>query len=265
LRLLRTALFSLVFGFFSWLPGAQADQAAQTGQAAPVSQAGKTPQVAQAAQAAPTAPASQAAPVSQAGKTTQVAQAGQAGKAAQDASGPADVVNAFHNALLNNMKHGKEYGCEGRIKHLEPVVDSSFDVGLIAQTVMRKHWPELSDAQHKQLIAAFREMTIVTYADQFASFGGEVFSVQNTQTLPNGDQLVHARLQPGSGDLVAFDYILHGQNGNWRIINIIADGVSDLALRTIQYNKLYEQKDKGFDGLLAWLQEQIKKTRAECK
>lgn len=206
LRLLRTALFSLVFGFFSWLPAAHAADTAA-----------------------------------------------------------ADVVNGFHEALLNNMKHGKEYGCEGRIKHLEPVVDNSFDVPLIAQTVMRKHWGELSDAQHKQLIAAFREMTVVTYADQFASFGGEVFSVQDTQTLPNGDQLVHARLQPGSGDLVAFDYILHGQDGNWRIINIIADGVSDLALRTIQYNKLYEQKDKGFNGLLTWLQDQIKKTRAECK
>ena len=204
---LRTALFSLVFGFFSWLPAAQAADSAAAG-----------------------------------------------------------VVNGLHDALLNNMKHGKEYGCDGRIKHLQPVVDSSFDVPLITQAVMRKHWGELSDAQQKQLTAAFREMTVVTYADQFSGFGGEKFSVQDTQGLPNGDQLVHARLQPGSGDLVAFDYILHsGQDGNWRIINVIADGVSDLALRTIQYNKLYEQKDKGFDGLIAWLQDQIKKTRAECK
>jgi phospholipid transport system substrate-binding protein len=224
LRLLRTALFSLVFGFFSWLPAAQADQAAQ---AAPAPQAGQA--------------------------------------AAAASGGPADVVNAFHNALLNNMKHGKDYGCEGRIKRLEPLVDGSFDVPVIAQTVMRKHWSELNDSQRKQLIAAFRDMTLVTYADQFASFGGEVFSVQDTQALPNGDQLVHARLQPGSGDLVAFDYILHGQDGNWRIINVIADGVSDLALRSAQYNKLYEDKGKGFDGLLAWLQAQTKKTRAGCK
>jgi phospholipid transport system substrate-binding protein len=206
LRLLRTALFSLVFGFFSWLPAVQADGAA------------------------------------------------------------AAVVNGFHDALLNNMQHGKEYGCDGRIKHLGPIVDSSFDVAAIAQTVMRRHWGELSDAQHQQLIAAFRDYTVDTYASQFSSFGGEVFSVQDTQALPNGDQLVHARLKLGSGDLVAFDYVLHGQNGSWRIINVIADGVSDLALRSTQYNKLYEQKDNGgFNGLIAWLQDQIKKTRADCK
>ncbi len=64
--------------------------------------------------------------------------------AAFAASTPADVVNAIHAALINNMKHGKEYGCDGRVKHLQPVVDASFDVPLIAQTVMRKHWSELS-------------------------------------------------------------------------------------------------------------------------
>jgi phospholipid transport system substrate-binding protein len=178
------------------------------------------------------------------------------------AAEPADVVNAIHAALINNMKHGKEYGCDGRIKHLQPVVDASFDVPLITQTVMRRHWSELSEAQRNQLIAAFRETTVVTYASQFNSFGGEVFTTQDTQALPNGDQMVHARLQPGGGDSVAFDYILRGKDGNYRIINVIADGVSDLALRSTQYTRLFEQK--GFDGLMTWLQDQNKKMRANC-
>lgn len=175
---------------------------------------------------------------------------------------PAEVVDAFHGALLNNMKHAKEYGCEGRIKKLEPVIDGSFDVPLITQTVMRKHWAELSEPQRSQLVTAFRETTVVTYATQFNDFGGETFTTQDTAPLPDGDQIVHARLQPGSGDSVAFDYILQGKDGNWRIINVIADGVSDLALRRTQYNRLYEQK--GFDGLIGWLREQTKKARKSC-
>ncbi len=182
--------------------------------------------------------------------------------AAFAAGTPADVVNGIHAALLNNMKHGKEYGCQGRIKHLQPVVDAGFDVPLITQTVMRRHWSELSDAQRNQLVAEFREITVVTYASQFNSFGGETFTTQDTQALPNGDQIVHARLQPGSGDSVAFDYILRGKDGGARIINVIADGVSDLALRSTQYNALYEKK--GFSGLMSWLQDQSKKMQANC-
>jgi phospholipid transport system substrate-binding protein len=179
------------------------------------------------------------------------------------AAAPADVVNGLHEALLGNMKHAKEYGCEGRIKHLQPVVDSSFDVPLIAQTVMRKHWGELGEAQRTQLVATFRETTLMTYASQFNSFSGEVFSTQETQPMPNRDQLVHARLQPNGGDSVAFDYILRqAKDGNYRIINVVADGVSDLALRSTQYTRLFEQK--GFDGLVGWLAEQNKKMRANC-
>jgi phospholipid transport system substrate-binding protein len=178
------------------------------------------------------------------------------------AATPADVVNNLHNALVNNMKHGKEYGCEGRVKHLQPVVDASFDVPLIAQTVMRKHWSELNDAQRTQLIAAFRETTVLTYASQFNSYSGEAFSTQETQPMPNGDQLVHARLQPNGGDSVAFDYILRGKGDDYRIINVVADGVSDLALRSTQYTRLFEQK--GFDGLVGWLSDQNKKMRANC-
>jgi len=178
------------------------------------------------------------------------------------AATPAEVVEGFHDALLNNMKHAKEYGCDGRVKHLDPVVDQGFNVPLITQTVMRRHWSELSEAQRSQLVAAFRDTTVVTYASQFNDFAGEVFSTQDTQPLPNGDQLVHARLQPASGDSVAFDYILRGKDGNWRIINVVADGVSDLALRSTQYTRLYEKQ--GYDGLMTWLREQTRKMRADC-
>jgi phospholipid transport system substrate-binding protein len=178
------------------------------------------------------------------------------------AGAPAAVVEGLHAALLNNMKHGKEYGCDGRIKRLEPVVDASFDAPLIAQTVMRRHWSEITDAQRGQLIAQFRDIMMVTYASQFSSFGGEAFTTQETQSLPNGDQMVHARLTTGSGDSVAFDYILRGKDGSYRIINVVADGVSDLALRSTQYNRLFEER--GFDGLIGWLQDQSKKMRASC-
>ena len=46
------------------------------------------------------------------------------------------------------------------------------------------------------------------------------------------------------------------------MINVIADGVSDLALRSSQYDQIY--KERGFDGLLAWIRGQDKKTLADC-
>ena len=52
------------------------------------------------------------------------------------------------------------------------------------------------------------------------------------------------------------------KDGGWRVADVISDGVSDLSLQTEQYAKLY--KEKGFDGLVAWLQNQTRKMRGDC-
>lgn len=185
------------------------------------------------------------------------------GAAAMAAGTPAATVTGFHAALLDNMKHGNEYRCDGRAKRIGPVVDASFDLPAIAQSTLRRYWSKLSAEQREQFIGAFREQVVATYADQFADFDGDSFTTLDTQSLPNGDQLVHAKLQPGSGDVVKFDYVLRQKDDSWRVTNIIADGVSNLALWSTQYAQLYNQK--GYDGLLAWLKQQTEKTRAGCK
>lgn len=81
---------------------------------------------------------------------------------ASAASTPADVITGFHATLLDNMKHGKAYGCPGRSQRLTPAIDSYFDIPFIAQTVLRRHWDKLSEDQRQQYTAAFRELVIAT-------------------------------------------------------------------------------------------------------
>ena len=57
------------------------------------------------------------------------------------------------------------------------------------------------------------------------------------------------------GGKVSLDYILHLAGNEWRIINVIANGVSDLALKRADYTSYL--KGKGFDALLAKLNEKI--------
>lgn len=174
---------------------------------------------------------------------------------------PADVVTAFHGVLLDNMKHAKAYGCNGRETRVTHSIEAAFDMPFIAQRVLHRHWADLSADQRSQFVSAFGNMVTSTYASEFNDFSGETFTTLNTDALPNGDQLVHAKLTPGSGDVVNFDYVLRNQDG-WRIINVLYDGVSDMATKSAQYQKLFEQK--GFDGLLSWIRDQTSKTRASC-
>ncbi len=182
------------------------------------------------------------------------------------ASQASEVVTALHATLLDNMKHGAALGCGGRVKQMATAIDADFDLPFIGQRVLRRHWTEISDDQRKQFMDAFRKLVLSTYASQFKRFNGESFTTLDAQALASGENIVHARLTTGNGDNVAFDYVLHpvaGAEGkSWRVINVIADGVSDLALRSSQYDQIY--KERGFDGLLEWIREQDKKTLADC-
>lgn len=181
---------------------------------------------------------------------------------ASAATVPADSITAFHAVLLDNMRNGSKLACVGRTRQVTPAVDANFDLAFLTQRVLRRQWVALSPEQRKQFGDTFRELVISTYAAQFSKFGGETFATLDTQELPDGTRLVHSKLTPGSGAPVTLDYVLHDTAGEWRIINVIAEGVSDLALRSTQYDKAY--KAGGFDGLLALLQNQIKGNKDNC-
>lgn len=180
---------------------------------------------------------------------------------AQAASVPGAAVTAFHDVLIANMKNGEKLGCSGRIQTLAPAVDADFDLPYLAQRVLRRQWKDLTEDQRKQFIDTFRELVVGTYASQFARYGGESFTTLDTQDLADGTRLVHAKLSLPRGEPVSFDYVLH-DSGGWQIVNVVADGVSDLALRSTQYDRAF--KAGGFDGLMKLLQTQIKGNKNDC-
>lgn len=182
--------------------------------------------------------------------------------AAYAASAPAaDTVTGFHSVLFDNMKHGASYSCKDRMQHLAPAVDNTFDMPFLAQHVLRRQWSALSEAQQTEFIATLKDMVITTYAGQFTKFNGEKFVTQDTQE--NGKmRAVRAQLQLPAGDPVQFEYVLRETPAGWRTINVIAEGVSDLALRSAQYDKIF--KDQGFDGLIKQIREQTAKLKSSC-
>lgn len=177
------------------------------------------------------------------------------------AAEPAMVVDSFHATLIDNMKGGKALGCSGRNKKMATAVDNAYDLPYLAQKLLRKRWGEMNDAQKKQFTEALRDMVVSTYAAQFSSYSGESFSIAGTEPA-GANKVVHAKLKT-SGSTINFDYVMRDTGGGvWRVANVFADGVSDLATRAPQYESLYKQK--GLDGLIGYIKDQTAKNKAGC-
>lgn len=161
------------------------------------------------------------------------------------------VISKLNDALLATMKSAKTLGYSKRYQLLDKVISETHDLSRIARfSVGRKYWNEMSEHQQKTFVDEFCRYTIATYVDRFNGFGGESFKTVSEQTLPRGRVLVKSLLQSPEFNVVNFDYILdQDKNGQWKIINIMADGVSDLALKRAHYTDVI--KVKGVNALIA--------------
>ncbi len=174
----------------------------------------------------------------------------------QGAKTPEQVISHLQSSLLQAMQEGEKLGYEGRYKFLESVIDQSHDIDLIIKTILgATYWSQLDKAQQDLIVDTFRQLSIATYAGRFTQYEGEQFKIVEQRSLPREQTLVRSQLTKSDGGAVNFDYVLHQTDGGWRIVNILFDGVSDLAIKRGEYRAVM-QRD-GFPALIQLLKEKI--------
>lgn len=171
-------------------------------------------------------------------------------------SAATQVIQHLQDTLLEVMKNAQALGYQGRYQKLEPVITQTYALPTLARLTLGQHWGTLTPAQQKQLVDAISKLSIATYAARFDGYtAGETFKIVAQRKLANGDAVVRALFIKADGSKVTFDYILMPQQGHWQIINVVVDGVSDLALKRAEYGAVLEKS--GFDGLLKELKQKI--------
>ena len=173
---------------------------------------------------------------------------------------PDTVVENLHQTIIQVMKESKDLDYDGRYNVLEPVVKDSFDFKTIARIVMGRHWKKLDDQQKTEFIDVFSRLSIATYASRFNSFSGETFDSLSNEEMKKGRMLVKTQLVTNDR-VVPFNYVLHNTDDGWRIINVIADGISDLSLKRSDYSTI--MKTEGFETLVKKLLKKVESSGAE--
>jgi phospholipid transport system substrate-binding protein len=95
----------------------------------------------------------------------------------------------------------------------------------------------------------------MTYAARFKTVGADTFRAVTPGTADTAGRVqVATAIARASQPDVSLEYLLQQDETGWRIVNIVADGVSDLALKRAEYQRLFASG--GIEGLLAELEQQ---------
>lgn len=174
---------------------------------------------------------------------------------ATEVQGAADVVAKFHSELISVMKQADSLGYSGRYEKLAEPVMKSHALDYIAKIIMGPNWKPLSKEKKAEFVGLFTQLTIANYAFNFKGYSGEAFKVLSDEAKGKSKYVVRAVLTLSDNDDVSLDYLLKLRNNRWVIVNIIADGVSDLALKRSEYDSII--KKDGLEVLMKKVKEKI--------
>ncbi|MBS3744639.1 MAG: ABC transporter substrate-binding protein [Wenzhouxiangellaceae bacterium] len=174
---------------------------------------------------------------------------------------PEETVDRLETVLIENMKAGESLTFDERFEKLRPLVEDIMAVERMGRYLFGRDWASFGEPQRERFKSAFLDLSAATYAGQFKDFGGERFDPVEVQRQDEDRAVVKRRLTTGSGKKVAFDYLMTHSDDGWQIVTIITDGVSDLAVKRTQYQRLLEDQD--FEAVISRIQDSAESQRSD--
>ena len=170
-------------------------------------------------------------------------------------AGPEDTVEKFHAALTEAMQSGNY---DNRLVVIQRAVDTCFQVHTISRISLGRNWRQLDSSQQGEYEGLIKALVTSTYAARFKEYNGQVFHIDSTAAITKNRHRVKSTLATRT-ETVSLDYQLQQIDEEWRIYDIIANGVSDLSLKRSNYASLYA--DGGLNAVTEDIKASIRKNQ----
>jgi phospholipid transport system substrate-binding protein len=173
---------------------------------------------------------------------------------------PEATIATLQRGLTAVSQQSPHATVDERYKVLEPLIVATHDLPYIAEFALRRQWPQLAEVDRGRFIAAFQRLSVMTYAARFVNVGPNTFRpIALGAAAEAGRAQVTTAVARGGQPDVSFEYLLRQGSGGWRIVNIVADGVSDLALKRAEYQRVLASGT--LDTLIKELESQTERLR----
>jgi phospholipid transport system substrate-binding protein len=184
-----------------------------------------------------------------------------AAAAAHAAPDPAAAqVERLCTGVVEAVKQAKGAGLQARARKIQPVIEESFDIGVMAQfAVGPSAWQaKVPAGERSALVAALTRHTAARYAQEFDSYSGQRCVVDPNVQTRGPDKLVKSQIVDAH-DNASVNYRLRQYGGAWKVIDVYYEGVSQLATERADFASTLQSG--GASALVAKLNELTAKMR----
>ena len=145
-----------------------------------------------------------------------------------------DPVIARIQTLDDALVAGAKAGTLSSPKVRETLRES-FNLAVMAQVAVGAPWATMSDKEHAAVVEAMSRYTEARYAREFRDFNNQTIVIDPVVQSRGPDRLVKAEIREKGEPPLKLGYRLREYNGQWRIIDVIYNGVSQLATQRSEF------------------------------
>jgi len=175
---------------------------------------------------------------------------GRAGAADQS---PSQVVDGLANRVIPILQD-KSLSSDQKREHIEQIAYEAMDFDTLSKLVLARNWSKFSPAQQQEFVAEFKRHLSVTYGRNVDNYKNEKVKILGERQEGRGDVTVQTKILRGGGsDDVVADYRLRQRDGQWKVIDVIVEGVSLVSNFRSQFQDIVARG--GPDHLLVLIKE----------
>jgi phospholipid transport system substrate-binding protein len=158
------------------------------------------------------------------------------------------IIRSAHTGTAPSLR-------ERRAEILQ-IVDEYFDFGEMAKRSLGRSWKEQSPQKQQEFVDLFKQLLFNNYAGRVETYTGtDEQLVYDEQKIDGDYALVKTRVLNYKNANVQLDYRLKLTNGEWKVYDVVVEGVSLVDNYRGQFNSILASKP--FDTLLGQLKEKV--------
>jgi phospholipid transport system substrate-binding protein len=181
--------------------------------------------------------------------------AGQPGAAAVgvEKQSPEETVKTVTTEMIAALRSQQEaYKNDPRqlVSLIERIIVPHFDIRIMGREALGLNWRRATPEQKKRFMAAFRQLLVNDYANEFRNYSNQAVEFLPEHTGSGKDYALVATHVTSPGEQpVRVDYRLYRVGSDWRIYDVEIDGIS--LLFTYRNTFSEELQRETLDALIA--------------
>lgn len=157
----------------------------------------------------------------------------------------AEVIGEMRKLIDNDAK-----GAEGAAEFLA-LLEKRAAIDSVGKFAVGRTWREMSDAQQKAYLTAFRSYISQTYQNRFGDYAGEDIVVTGSTDAGKKGIIVKSDLVRPKGGPLKVDWVVTDRTGSPLLADVMFEGVSLAITLRETFGGMLEKRKGDVDGFIA--------------